>query len=68
MPQGRLITPDLQPGETVMIRGRSWVVDGLRPGRNGKMEIQTTRRVERLTETVRWPADVFLGYAPRRSG
>jgi len=57
---------DLQPGSIVMIKGRSWVVDALRAGRDGDMEIQTTRRTERRSETVLWPADVVQGLVLRR--
>ncbi|HKM63739.1 MAG TPA: hypothetical protein VJY39_14735 [Acidisphaera sp.] len=57
---------DLQPGSIVMIKGRSWVVDALRTGRDGDMEIQTTRRTERRSETVLWPADVVQGLVLRR--
>jgi len=57
---------DLQPGSIVMIKGRSWVVDALRAGRDGDTEIQTTRRTERRSETVLWPADVVQGLVLRR--
>jgi len=59
---------DLQPGTIIMIKGRSWVVDVLRAGRDGGVEIQTTRRTERRSETVLWPADVVQGHLPRRRG
>jgi len=49
---------DLRPGAIVTIKGRPWVVDALRAGRNGEVEIQTTSRAERWSETVLWPADV----------
>ncbi|HME20703.1 MAG TPA: hypothetical protein VKI44_04955 [Acetobacteraceae bacterium] len=57
---------DLQPGAIIMIKGRSRVVDALRAGSNGHVEIQTTRRTERRSETVLWPADVVQGLVPRR--
>ena len=43
------------------------MVDALRAGRNGEVEIQTTRRAERWSETVVWPADVVQG-VPRQGG
>jgi len=68
MAEDRSWPPDLQPGAIVMIKGRSWVVDALRAGRNGDMEIRTTRRTERRSETVLWPADVVQGLMPQRRG
>ena len=64
-------TLDLQPGRTVVIRGRSFVVESLRRGRNGDVQIQATRRTGRWSETVLWPAEAILGQAipgraPRR--
>jgi len=52
---------DLQPGAILIIKGRSWVVDAFRAGRNGDVEIQTTRRTERRIVTVLWPVDVLQG-------
>jgi len=59
-------TLDLQPGGTVVIRGRSFVVESLRRGRNGDVQIQATRRSGRWSETVLWPAEAIEGRAPRR--
>src|SRR5208337_2621289 len=50
---------DLQPGSIVMIKGRSWVVDALRTGRDGDMEIQTTRRTERGAKRCSGPPTWF---------
>jgi hypothetical protein len=59
---------DLQPGRTVVIRGRPFVVESLRAGRNGEVQIQAIRRTERWSETVLLPADAILGAARRPRG
>lgn len=44
----------LEPGQTLMVRGRRYVIDALRTGRNGETQVQATWRGDRLIETVLW--------------
>ncbi|HKM62486.1 MAG TPA: hypothetical protein VJY39_08350 [Acidisphaera sp.] len=45
----------LEPGQTLAIRGRRYVIDAVHTGRDGQMHVQGTWRGNRLSETVIWP-------------
>jgi len=61
MPESRNVQVPLLPGQTVSIRGRQWVVDGLRTSQNGAVHVQVTWRGDRQNETVVWPYDDMRG-------
>ena len=66
MPESRTVQVPLQPGQTLSIRGRQWVVDALRTSQNGEVHVQVTWRGDRQSETVLWPYDDMRGrMAPR---
>ena len=66
MPKSRTVQVPLQPGQTLSIRGRQWVVDALRTSQNGEVHVQVTWRGDRQSETVLWPYDDMRGrMAPR---
>ena len=43
MPDAQHRQPPLEPGQTLMVRGRRYVIDALRTGRNGDTQVQATR-------------------------
>jgi len=45
----------LEPGQTLAVRGRHYVIDALHTGRDGQLRVQGTWRGDRLSETVIWP-------------
>lgn len=55
----------LEPGRTLIVRGRHYVIDALHTGRGGEVHVQGTWRGDRLSETVIWPYnDVRRRVAP----
>ena len=61
MPERRASEAPLEPGQTLNIRGRRWVIDGLHRGRDGVVQVQVTWKGDRRSETVVWPADAVRG-------
>jgi hypothetical protein len=55
----------LEPGRTLIVRGRRYMIDALHTGRGGEVHVQGTRKSDRVSETVIWPYnDVRRRLAP----
>ena len=60
--------PQLEPGQTLLIRGRLYVIDALHTARDGQTHVQATWRGDRRIETVLWRYSDVWQQARRRTG